>query len=432
MAEASDTEQDLNPIRNAERVTAAEMIDVAGLSPEVAVSKIIGEATRLKASDLFFFANEDFYSIQIKHLGMVRPLSIVSRDTGRQFTQHIKAQAEMDVAERRKPQDGRWIYRSDVVPEDEDGQEIVDLRINTIPTLYGEDFALRLLSRKTGLLGLEELGMSKPQLSSFRQMVSSPSGLILITGPTGSGKTATLYAAMRHLNDGSRKINTIEDPIEFAVEGVRQSQVDYTRGLTFNGFLRSVLRQSPDVIIVGEIRDADTANTAVIAANSGHLVLATLHAPVAAAAIQSVRSLGVNHHYLATSLRGVVSQRLLRTLDPENRIEFDIANTTDTFEEIKDLIEPGDAQTLYAPKPAASNNYTGYVGQTGVFEVMDISRSVRTLISNGAPTAEIRERAVEEGMLEFRQSALIKVAKGDTSIEEVFRVIPSEHLLIDE
>lgn len=417
-------------LRNPERLTPEQMLDISGLSAEYAVSRVVGEAVRLKASDLFFFANEDFYSIQVKHLGLLRPLSIVSRDAGRQFTQHIKAQAGMDVAERRRPQDGRWIYHAE--PDETGAVAVVDLRINTIPTLYGEDFTLRLLSRSSGLFGVDQLGMSRPQLAAFEQMIASPSGLILITGPTGSGKTATLYAAMRQLHDGTKKINTIEDPIEFAIDGIRQSQVDYSRGLTFGTFLRSVLRQSPDILMIGEIRDADTAQTAVIAANSGHLVLATLHAPVAAAAIQSVRSLGVHPHFLATSLRGVISQRLIRTLDPTHRIEFEMDRASDTFQDVKHLLGPGEGEKLYAPRPAPENHYTGYVGQAGVFEVMDISRSIRSLIANAAPTAEIRQKAVEEGMLEFRQSALLKVAQGVTSIEEIFRVIPSEHLLIDE
>lgn len=417
-------------LRNPERLTPEQMLDISGLSAEYAVSRVIGEAVRLKASDLFFFANEDFYSIQIKHLGMLRPLSIVSRDAGRQFTQHIKAQAGMDVAERRKPQDGRWIYHDEL--RDAQIPTVVDLRINTLPTLYGEDFTLRLLSRTSGLFGIDQLGMSRPQLAAFEQMIASPSGLILITGPTGSGKTATLYAAMRQLHDGTCKINTIEDPIEFAIEGIRQSQVDYTRGLSFGMFLRSVLRQSPDVIMIGEIRDADTAETAVIAASSGHLVLATLHAPVAAAAIQSIRSLGVHPHFLATSLRGVISQRLIRTLDPVHRIAFDMDEASGTFQDVKHLLGPGEGEKLYAPRPMAENNFTGYLGQTGVFEVMDISRGIRSLIAGGAPTSAIRQKAVEEGMLEFRQSALLKVAQGVTSIEEIFRVIPSEHLLVDD
>ncbi len=282
----------------AEQTAAPKMLDIASLDVDAAVHKLINHAAQIGASDLFFLSNEDYISIQVRHLGIVRPISIVGEDQGKRFVQHIKAHAGMDVGERRRPLDGRWIYES------EEGA-VVDLRINDVPTLYGEDLAIRLLSREKGLFSLEDLGMTGAQLSRFRNMIDSPSGLVLCTGPTGSGKTATLYAALHHLNTGTRKINTIEDPVEYAVDGMRQSQVNLQTGVGFAELLRGVLRQSPDIIMIGEIRDAETAQIAVRAANSGHLVFSTLHAPVAAAAIQSMRSLGVSDHFLATALRGV-------------------------------------------------------------------------------------------------------------------------------
>jgi type II secretory ATPase GspE/PulE/Tfp pilus assembly ATPase PilB-like protein len=263
-------------------------------------------------------------------------------------------------------------------------------------------------------------------------MISSPSGLILITGPTGSGKTATLYASLLKLNDGKRKINTIEDPIEYAIPGLRQSQVNNAIDLGFGELLRSVLRQSPDAIMIGEIRDTETAQTAVHAANSGVLVFATLHAPTAAGAVQSMRSLGVHPHFLATSLLGVASQRLVRTLDPATRVAFDLSDSPGTFDEVKPWLAPGEGKTLYAPGPAESNQMTGYNGRTGVFEVMQITREIRQLIGDNRSAKEIRDQAVTQGMLPFRLSALLKVARGDTSTEEVFRVIPSEQLLEEE
>ncbi|MEM9019904.1 MAG: GspE/PulE family protein [Planctomycetota bacterium] len=412
--------------------TSSQMIDVADLPVEQAVDKIIDHAVQLGASDLFILANEQFFSVQMRHLGIIRPLSIVGSDQGRRFAQHIKAQAAMDVAEHRFPADGRWIYEN--LPEGEDDKEqeqhTVDLRISTIPTLYGEDMVIRLLSRNMGLFGLDELGFTDRELGSVKLMLDSPGGLILCCGPTGSGKTATLYAALRALHDGTRKINTIEDPIEFAIEGFRQSQIRPGIDLTFGDLLKGVLRQSPDIIMIGEIRDELTARTAVHAANSGHLVLSTIHAPVAAAAIESMRSLGVNNHFLATALRGVISQRLVRTLDPERRVEYDIEHAPEVYEPVKHLLKEGEGTKFYAP--GAGENHTGYLSRTGVYEVMAMSSTLRELVASGAHTGAIRKQALSSGMLDFKSNALLKVARGITSIEEVFRVIPSEYLDEDQ
>jgi type II secretory ATPase GspE/PulE/Tfp pilus assembly ATPase PilB-like protein len=298
--------------------------------------------------------------------------------------------------------------------------------------MYGEDFALRLLSRGNQLYNLDQIGMTAEQLTSYQQMIGSPSGIILITGPTGSGKTATLYGSLMKLNDGKRKINTIEDPIEYAIDGLRQSQVNPAIELGFSELLRSVLRQSPDVIMIGEIRDEETARIAVRAANSGILVFATLHAPSAAGAVQTMRTLGSNPHFLATSLRGVVAQRLVRTLCPKCRINFDISDAPETFNDVRPWLKSDEGKLLYAAKGCEACGHTGYASRTGVFEVMPISKPIRAMISAGATAAEVREKAVEEKMLEFRSSAMLKVARGETSTEEVFRVVPSEHLTMDE
>ena len=406
------------------------MVDLGSRSVENAVHKAIEHAVAEKASDLMLLAHEDYYSINIRQLGVIRPLSIVSNELGKRFAQHIKAHAGMDVAEHRHPHDGRWIYDELVEEgsdeEDETVDRAVDLRISSIPTLYGEDMVIRLLSRRTGLFNLDKIGLSKKELGDVKLMLDSPGGLILCCGPTGSGKTATLYAALDYLNNGSKKINTIEDPIEFGIDGLRQSQTNNTIGIHFAQLLRGVLRQSPDVIMIGEIRDKETATTAVHAANSGHIVLSTIHAPVAAAAVESMRSLGVNDHFLATALRGVISQRLVRTLDTERRVEYDISHAPQIFEPITHLLDGIDGKTFYAP--GAGEGHTGYDAQTGVFEVMSMNSQLRSMVSNGADTNELRKQAHEDGMLDFKSNALLKVAQGITSIEEVFRVIPSEYL----
>lgn len=410
--------------------TASQMIDIASLPVEEAVARVIDHAVNLQASDLFILANEDFYAVSVRHLGLIRPVSIVGKEQGKQFTQHIKAAAGMDVAEHRHPADGRWIYERAATDDDSDEPNedaaVVDLRLSTIPTLHGEDMVVRLLSRDFGLFGMDELGFADDELASVQMMLDSPGGLILCCGPTGSGKTATLYAALRQLHDGTRKINTIEDPIEFAIEGFRQSQANHLTGLTFSDLLKGVLRQSPDIIMIGEIRDKETATTAVRAANSGHLVLSTIHAPVAAAAIESMRSLGVNNHFLATALRGVISQRLVRTLDPERRVEYDISHAPEIFEPIQHLLKDGEGKTFYAP--GAGEGHSGYSGRTGVYEVMAMTTKLRDLVAQGADTNAIRDQALADGMRDFKSNALLKVARGVTAIEEVFRVIPAEYL----
>jgi type II secretory ATPase GspE/PulE/Tfp pilus assembly ATPase PilB-like protein len=329
----------------------------------------------------------------------------------------------MDVFERRRPQDGRWVYRN--------GSKGVDVRLNTIPTLHGEDCALRLLVRETRLLSLANLGMIRRDYNQLLSLLSSPGGLVLVSGPTGAGKTTTLYACLSHLNNGDRKINTIEDPVEYAVAGIRQSQVNPKVEVGFPELLRSVLRQAPDVIMIGEIRDALSAETAVRAANSGHLVLATLHAPTAASAIQSMLSLGVHPHFLASSLLGVIAQRLIRTLCPKCRVAYELADPAQTFAEVWPRLEPGEGQGLYGPKGCPDCRGVGYAGLTGLFEVITVSRGLRQLVADRQPTQAIHHKAVEEGMIELRHSALLKVAQGTTTIEEVFRVVPSEFLGMD-
>ncbi|MBC7782701.1 MAG: type II/IV secretion system protein [Burkholderiales bacterium] len=400
------------------------MIDISKLPPEKALSRLIDHAVAMGASDLFIVSNEQHIAAMVRHLGIILPISVEPLDVGRRILSHLRNQAGMDLNDRRKPADGRWIYKAD------DGDS-VDLRINTIPTMYGEDMAIRLLIRNQSLLNLEKLGFDPIQLAEYRQMITGPGGLVLITGPTGSGKTSTLYSSLMQLNDGRHKINTIEDPIEYAVDGLRQSQVNPHINMSFAELLRSVLRQSPDIIMIGEIRDEETARTAVHAANSGILVLATLHAPTAAAGIQSMRAYNVPNHFLSVALRGIISQRLLRTLDPASRLEFDVSSAPGTFEDVQKYLAPGEGKKLYAPRPAESNQMTGYTGRTAVFEVMSMTRDIRTMIAEGHTARDIRDKAIAAGMLEFRNAALLKVARGLSSTEEVFRVIPSEVLLVD-
>jgi type II secretory ATPase GspE/PulE/Tfp pilus assembly ATPase PilB-like protein len=399
-------------------------LQVKSLAPEDGVTALLEHAAALGVSDLFLCSNEDHVAVLARHLGMLRPVTRVSVDYGRRCMAHIKALAGMDVAERRRPLDGRWLL-------ERQGKSTLDLRINTLPTMYGEDFTLRLLDRESKLLTLEQLGLLRRDYNQLSALLSSPSGLIVVTGPTGSGKTTTLYACLRHLHNGVRKINTIEDPIEYSVEGIRQSQVNPRIDVGFAELLRSVLRQAPDVIMIGEIRDPVTAETAVRAANSGHLVLATLHAPGAAGAIPALLNLGAQPPFLASALLGSISQRLVRTLCPQCKKSFDLSDSPHTFDEIKRFLEPGQGEKIFGPGECAACRMLGFSGRTGVFEMLAVTANVRKLIVERAPSQAISQKAHEEGLIPFRQAALLKVAQGETSIEEVFRAIPTEYLGVD-
>jgi len=399
-----------------------EPVALDEMSVEELAPKLIAHAMELPASDLFVVANETDVTIAVRHFGMMKKYTSCSSELGRRLVNHFKAYGGMDIAQTRRPLDGRWVHQRD------SGLK-VDLRLSTIPTLYGEDLAIRLLRRDAALLDLANLGLHRKDLSDLHSLLNQPSGLLLVTGPTGSGKTTSLYACLHYLNSGTRKINTIEDPVEYELEGTRQSQVNLRMGVDFPELLRSVLRQAPDVIMLGEIRDPITAETAVRAANSGHLVLATLHAPVAAAAIDSMLAYNVHPYFLSTCLLGIASQRLVRTLCDECKVAYDLSGTPQTFEDIKRWLEPGEGESIYSATGCEHCFHEGYGGQTGVFEVLRISNEIRRFILDRNSAREIREKAIDQGMLDLRRSALLKVAKGITSTEEVVRNIPTEHLI---
>ncbi len=404
------------------------LVALKGDSIEGVVEQLLAHAARLNASDVFLCTNEQCVVAQVRHLGVVRPMAVMPPEQGRRVITLIKTRTLLDLAEKRRPQEGRWIFHHQF----EGASTVYDLRISTIPTAYGEDMSLRLLDRTSKLFTLDNLGMTRAQRNTLSGVLDSPGGLILFTGPTGSGKTATMYTCLQRLNTGKRKINTIEDPIEYNVDGVRQSQVNPVIGLGFSELLRSVMRQAPDVIMLGEIRDQETASIAVRAANSGHLVLATIHAVAAAGAIQSMRALGVHPHFLATGLRCIVAQRLVRTLCPSCKTYFDLADAPHTFDEVAGLLGEGEGKLLWAARGCPECLMTGYAGRTGVFELMPGTREIRKLISENHAIREIRAQAAEQKMLEFRHAALLKVAHGETSTEEVFRAIPTEHLVAEE
>jgi type II secretory ATPase GspE/PulE/Tfp pilus assembly ATPase PilB-like protein len=394
------------------------------MEAEAAVDMLIQHAAEMEASDLFLLTDQEAVSICMRRLGMMVPIAEISRSRGRHFISHIKAMAGMDVSDHRRPADGRWLFTR--------ATKRLDLRISSVATLFGEDMTLRLWDRDAGLRTLDQLGLAPQDLRKLKSLLARPSGLILVTGPTGTGKTTTLYACLDYLNDGQRKINTLEDPVEYALDGVRQSQIFPKIGVDFAELLRNVLRQAPDVIMIGEVRDEETVDAAIRAANSGHLVLATLHAPVASAAVQSMLALGSHPFFLSSCLLGVIAQRLVRTLCPQCRMKFDISGVTQTFAPVMDLLDDGEGQAIYGPGNCEQCQNVGYAGRTGLFEIMTLNSELRRLLADARPTDEIEQAAIRHGMIEFRRGALLKVAKGVTSTEELLRSVPAEYLGVDD
>ena len=396
---------------------------LANMTPGDALAAVITHAADLHVSDLFFLAEEGGIRVAFRRMGSMETVAALPYETGRSVITLLKAEAGIDLGDRRRPHEGRRIQTI--------GDRVIDLRINIIPTLHGEDVTARLLDRKFGLRSLEQIGLTRIELNKMHAMLNNPSGLVLVTGPTGTGKTTTLYGCLQYLNDGTRKLNTLEDPVEYAVTGLRQSQTNSKIGLDFPELLRNILRQAPDVIMIGEVRDEETASTAVRAANSGTLVLSTLHSPVAAAAVQSMAALGVNRYFLSNCLLGVIAQRLARTLCPKCRVAYDISESPETFADIQPFLEPGFGTFIFGPGACDSCMQQGYAGRTAIVELMVFNRALRQLVAKGCTSEELQAFAIQNGMLEFRRSAMVKVAMGVTSTEEVLRELPTEQLGLD-
>jgi type II secretory ATPase GspE/PulE/Tfp pilus assembly ATPase PilB-like protein len=386
-------------------------------APTETVEALLEFAISVDASDLFFLTEENSLTTAVRHMGILRQLRTYDADYGKRMLSHVKVLAGMDISNRFHPSEGRWISEAE-------DRHPVDVRVNSIPTLFGEDITCRLLNRDTGLRSLAELGLLTHDYHALSSLLKNPSGLILVSGPTGSGKTTTMYSCLQSLNDGRRKINTLEDPVEYVLTGVRQSQVNLKQNVGFAALLAASLRQAPDVIMIGEIRDPMTADTAVRAAISGHLVLATLHAPSAAATVQSMYALGVKQHFLASSLLGVVSQRLLRRLCTRCRQPIDLSGLATMFDDVRKWLGTTDGRVMYSPGSCDECLYTGYTSRMCLCEILTVDQKIQTLISSGSPASEIEVAAREAGMIDFGRGALVRVAMGDTTTDEMFRVVP--------
>ena len=374
------------------------------------INALLSEAIRVGASDIHIEAFEKKLSVRLRVDGQLREIVQPRRELAPLLVSRIKVMAKLDIAEKRVPQDGRISLRLA-------GRE-VDVRVSTLPSSHGERVVMRLLDKQAGRLNMTHLGLMKPDYERLTQLVHRPHGIILVTGPTGSGKTTTLYAALSDLNDGSKNILTAEDPIEYQLEGIGQTQVNTKVDMTFARALKAMLRQDPDVVMVGEIRDLETAEIAVQASLTGHLVLSTLHTNTAIGAVTRLKDMGIEPFLLSSSLIGVIAQRLVRTLCSHCHTWRE----ADDFE--KDVFKPVSLESnLKLPVPNGCDfcSHTGFTGRTAIYEIVPIDEQMRRLIHGNAAEYELEEYARKDAG-SIRDDGLRKVLAGKTTMEEVLRV----------
>jgi type IV pilus assembly protein PilB len=388
------------------------------------VEQILGFAVGSGASDIHIEPQTNRIRVRYRIDGILVEKLILPRSVADSLVSRIKILAKLKIDEKRVPQDGRFGFSS------ERGE--VDLRISTLPTVHGEKIVIRLLRKQEHIATLEELGMGGLALKNFMEAISVPQGIILVTGPTGSGKTTTLYSALHIVNKIGVNILTVEDPVEFEMAGVSQVQVNNQAGLTFASALRAFLRQDPDIIMVGEIRDHETASLAVQASLTGHLVFSTLHTNSAAGAVPRLIDMGIEPFLLASSINLVMAQRVVRKLDPDNSEEYQptepevmelkkvLGKYFDAWIQSKGLTI--DQLRLRRAKPNLQNKDDAYKGRVAVFEITSISPQIQELITKNVPAQELEKVAVSQGMLLMKQDGYLKVMEGITTIDEVVRV----------
>ncbi|MFH1753946.1 MAG: type II secretion system ATPase GspE [Candidatus Omnitrophota bacterium] len=374
------------------------------------VNLIIMKAVHEVASDIHIEPEEETLKIRIRVDGMLHEITSPPKHMQSAVISRLKIMANLDIAERRMPQDGRFNVKME-------GKD-VDVRVSCVPTIYGENVVLRLLDASSALLSLKDIGFANEILDRYLKLITRPYGIILVTGPTGSGKTTTLYASLDKINTIEKNIITIEDPVEYRLAGIRQIQVNPKVNLTFANGLRSMLRQDPDIMMVGEIRDFETAEIAIQAALTGHLVFSTLHTNDAPSAITRLVDMGTEPFLVSASVIGVLAQRLIRTICGECKEEYEPPD-----EVLKDLgINEASRIKFYRGKGCPKCVQTGYKGRLAIFELMLMDESVRGLITAKAPLEEISKRVRSSGMLTLKEDGINKIRDGVTTVEEVLRV----------
>ena len=385
-----------------------------GLVEEPVVIKLVNmliiKAIQDRASDIHVEPEEDTLKTRLRVDGMLHEISSPPKHLQSAIISRIKIMAELNIAERRIPQDGRFTINME-------GKRI-DVRVSCVPTIYGENVVLRLLDASNAVLGLEELGFSKEVLAVFERLIRRPHGIILVTGPTGSGKTTTLYASLNKINTVEKNIITIEDPVEYKLAGARQIQINPKVDLTFASGLRSILRQDPNIIMVGEMRDLETAEIAIQAALTGHLVFSTLHTNDAPGAITRMIDMGIEPFLVSSSVMGVLAQRLVRTICPDCKGKY-----TPTKEELKDIgLSPSDKSLFFRGKGCPKCMQTGYKGRIGIYELMLSDEKIKNAVIAKSSADDIRKLAIAGGMITLKEDGIRKVKAGVTTVEEVLRV----------
>lgn len=375
------------------------------------VNSLIADAVRKRASDIHIEPYEKSLRVRFRIDGVMYEMMAPPFKMKAAMISRLKIMAELDIAERRVPQDGRIKLRT--------MGKTIDLRVSTLPTIFGEKIVMRILDKSNLSIDLTKAGFEQHALDNFLRAIQSPYGIVLVTGPTGSGKTTTLYSALSKISTPEVNIMTAEDPVEYNIEGINQVQVHEEIGLTFAAALKAFLRQDPNIIMVGEIRDLETGSTATKAALTGHLVLSTLHTNDAPSSVNRMIDMGIEPFLVASSTNLILAQRLIRRICPYCKAEITLHP-----EILRELgIDPEEAKNMvtYEGKGCIECNNTGYKGRQGVFEVMPISPSIRDLILDRAATSELRRQARAEGMLTLREDALLKLKNGLTTAEEVLK-----------
>lgn len=408
---AQETEPDISNLQILEDLE--HLRDLASEAPVIRkVNEIMTGAVESKASDIHFEPCEDRLRVRFRVDGILREVQVLPAYMHQAMTTRVKIMARLDIAERRIPQDGR--IRTRVAGKN------IDLRVSTLPTMFGEGVVMRILDRDSITFSLQSLGFPQRELSLFRDIIHSPYGIILVTGPTGSGKTTTLYAALNTINSIEKKIITIEDPVEYELDGINQMQVNPKAGLTFASGLRSIVRQDPDVILIGEIRDKETADIAIQSALTGHLVFSSLHTNDAAGALTRLMEIGVEDYLLSSSIIGIMAQRLVRILCDSCKKPF--LPDELLVKRYGLALPPGNNLTLHQPLGCPKCSHSGYRERTAIFELMVITDEIRELLLQNKSTVSIREMGRKQGMRLLREDGFAKVAEGRTSVEEVLRV----------
>jgi type II secretory ATPase GspE/PulE/Tfp pilus assembly ATPase PilB-like protein len=376
------------------------------------IDSLITEAVKSRASDIHIEPEQKTLRVRYRVDGLLQEVSLIPKRLQDSVISRIKVLSNMDIAETRSAQDGRINIKLE--------NKELDIRVSTFPTIYGENVVLRLLDKTSVLLGLKELGFLEDNLRGFNKLIRRPNGIILVTGPTGSGKTSTLYAALTSISSMEKNIITIEDPVEYELPLIRQTPINPKAGITFVNGLRSILRQDPDIIMVGEIRDKETAEIAIQASLTGHLVFSTLHTNDAPSALTRLIDMGVEQFLVSSSLIGILAQRLVRLICVKCKEKY-----TPAADILKDIGLPKDGDYFHGRGCPACKN-TGFVGRIGIFELLIIGEDIRKMIEAKSSADEIKKKAILSGMKTLRQDGIVKVQQGLTTPDEIIRVAEIE------